>query len=112
MLVAADTLMISGTASIVGHASQHPGSVAGQVDEILANLDTLLARAHGLSPALPAKFGRRSLIKVYVRRRDHVAEVESRLRARLPEDTPTLVLLGDVCRADLLVEFDCLHAAE
>lgn len=111
MLVAADTLMISGTASIVGHASQHPGSVAGQVDEILANLDTLVARAHALSPALPAKFGRRSLIKVYVRRRDDVAEVESRLRARLPEDTPTLVLLGDVCRADLLVEFDCLHAA-
>src|SRR6187549_2182702 len=32
MLVAPDTLMISGTASIVGHVSQHAESVAAQVD--------------------------------------------------------------------------------
>jgi chorismate lyase/3-hydroxybenzoate synthase len=111
MLVAANTLMISGTASIVGHASRHPESVAAQVDEILANLDTLLARAHAQSPALPQTFGPHSLIKIYVRHRDDVAEVEDRLRTRLPADTPMLVLLGDVCRADLLVEFDCLHTA-
>jgi hypothetical protein len=33
-----------------------------------------------------------------------------RLREALPDNVPLLVLLGDVCRADLLVEFDCLHA--
>jgi chorismate lyase/3-hydroxybenzoate synthase len=111
MLVAPDTLMISGTASIVGHASQHPGRVAGQVDEILANLDSLISSAHGYATALPARFGRNTLIKAYVRHRADAALVESRLRAHVPAGVPILVLLGDVCRADLLVEFDCLHAA-
>jgi chorismate lyase/3-hydroxybenzoate synthase len=108
MLVAPDLLMISGTASIVGHASQHAGSVAAQVDEILANLDSLLAHAH--APELPARLGAGSLIKAYVRDREGLRVVESKLHAHLPR-TPHLILLGDVCRADLLVEFDCLHAA-
>jgi chorismate lyase/3-hydroxybenzoate synthase len=111
MLVAPDTLMISGTASIVGHASQHAGSVAAQVDEILANLASLLNRAHAQAPGLPATFGSNSLIKVYVRNREDLSTVEDKLRAQLPRDASILVLHGDVCRADLLVEFDCLHAA-
>lgn len=111
MLVTLDVLMISGTASIVGHASQHTGSVAGQVDEILTNLDSLLSRAHAHAPALPAKFGRGTLIKAYVRNAADLAVVESRLRAQVPAGVPLLVLHGDVCRSDLLVEFDCLHAA-
>jgi len=111
MLVSSDALLISGTASIVGHASLHPGSVAGQVEEILANLETLISRAHSQSPALPANIGRNTLIKAYVRHRDDAPEVERRLRAHLPGDVPVLVLSGDVCRADLLVEFECLHTA-
>jgi len=110
MLVASHVLMISGTASIVGHASQHTGSVAAQVDEILANLDRLLAPARAHAPALPAILGRTSLIKAYVRNRADLPVVESKLRAHLP-DTPHLILHGDVCRTDLLVEFDCLHTA-
>jgi chorismate lyase/3-hydroxybenzoate synthase len=111
MLVAPDLLLISGTASIVGHDSKHPGSVAGQVDEILTNLESLMSNAHTRSPALPAGFGRGTLIKAYVRNRADLHEVEDRLRAHVPAATPLLVLLGDVCRADLLVEFDCLHTA-
>lgn len=111
MLVSPDALMISGTASIVGHASRHPGSVVGQVDEILANLDSLLSRAHEHAPGLPAGFGFNTLIKAYVRNHGDVAVVESRLRAHLPAEMPLLVLLGDVCRGDLLVEFDCLHTS-
>jgi len=112
MLVAPDVLMISGTASIVGHSSQHAGSVAAQVDEILANLESLLKSAHARAPALPADFGAGMLIKAYVRNREDLPVVEARLRARFPRDVPLIVLHGDVCRADLLVEFDCLHAAE
>jgi chorismate lyase/3-hydroxybenzoate synthase len=111
MLVSPDALLISGTASIVGHASLHAGSVAGQVEEILANLETLISRAHAQSPGLPGKLGRNTLIKAYVRHRDHAAEVERRLRAHLSAEASVLVLLGDVCRADLLVEFECLHTA-
>jgi chorismate lyase/3-hydroxybenzoate synthase len=111
MLVVPDLLLISGTASIVGHASQHPGSAAAQADEILTNIDSVLSQARSRAPALPARFGHHTLLKAYVRNRSDAALVESILRAHLPEGVPLLVLLGDVCRADLLVEFDGLHAA-
>jgi chorismate lyase/3-hydroxybenzoate synthase len=112
MLVAPDLLMISGTASIVGHASQHAGSVQRQMTEIFKNLDSVLARARAHAPELPGKFDKSTLIKAYLRDAAHLQVVEQALRERLPADTPFLVLLGDVCRADLLLELDCLHAAE
>jgi chorismate lyase / 3-hydroxybenzoate synthase len=112
MLVAPDLLMISGTASIVGHASQHAGSVQRQMSEIFSNLDSLLTRARAHAPALPAHFAGNTLIKAYLRNREHLGFVEQQLRDRLPAGTPFLVLLGDVCRADLMLELDCLHAAE
>ena len=111
MLVAPDTLMISGTASIVGHASQHAESVAAQVDEILVNLESLLHAARARAPTLPACFSTGTLIKAYVRNRSDLQTVEAKLRANLPAGASYLILHGDVCRSDLLVEFDCLHAA-
>jgi len=112
MLVAPDLLMISGTASIVGHASQHAGSVQRQMNEIFSNLDSLLTRARAHAPALPVRFGANTLIKAYLRNRENLAFVEQQLRERLPAGTPFLVLSGDVCRADLMLELDCLHAAD
>jgi chorismate lyase/3-hydroxybenzoate synthase len=112
MLAAPDLLMISGTASIVGHASQHAGSVQGQMNEIFSNLDSVLTRARAQAPGLPARFGSNTLIKAYLRNRADLPFVEQQLRERLPAGTPFLVLLGDVCRSDLLLELDCLHAAE
>jgi chorismate lyase / 3-hydroxybenzoate synthase len=112
MLVAPDLLMISGTASIVGHVSKHAGSVQRQMGEIFSNLDSLLARARAHGPALPPRFGSNTLIKAYLRNRENLPFVEQQLRERLPAGTPFLVLLGDVCRADLLIELDALHASE
>ena len=45
-----------------------------QLDEILSNLDSLLVRAHAHAPALPAKFGRNTLIKAYLRLGGYVGE--------------------------------------
>jgi chorismate lyase/3-hydroxybenzoate synthase len=112
MLVAPGLMMISGTASIVGHASQHAGSVQRQMSEIFRNLDSLLSRARAHAPALPQRFGGNTLIKAYLREAADLPFVEQSLRERLPPGTPLLVLAGDVCRADLLVELDCLHAAD
>jgi chorismate lyase/3-hydroxybenzoate synthase len=112
MLVAPDLLMISGTASIVGHASQHTGSVQRQIAEIFNNLDSVLTRARAHAPGLPLRFTGNTLIKAYLRDRADLPLVEAQLREHLPTGTPFLVLLGDVCRADLLLEFDCLHAGE
>jgi len=72
----------------------------------------VLARARAHAPALPGKFGRNTLFKVYLRDAGDLEVVEKSLREKLPPETPFLVLLGDVCRSDLLLEFDCLHATE
>lgn len=111
MLVAPGLLMISGTASIVGHATLHHGDAARQFAEIMNNLDTLLARARAHDPTLPARFTRQTLFKAYVRHPEDLPMVQRELKARLPSGTPFLVLVGDVCRADLRLELDCLHAA-
>ena len=90
-------LAISGTASIVGHASLHPGDCAAQLRESLANIAALQAAAGlppGFDPGVP--------LKAYLR---HAADLPT-LRAGLPAGVPAQVLLGDICRHELLVEID------
>lgn len=101
-------LFISGTASVVGHASRHPDDVGAQLDETMVNLDALLATARLEAPALPATFGADSLLKVYVRDPRAASMIETRLRNRWPT-TPLLLLHGEICRRELLLEIDGLH---
>jgi len=94
-------LLISGTAAVVGHASRHPGDLDAQLDETIANLGSLLAQA-----GAPARFDARSMLKAYVRDAADGTRVAALLRARLPALGGLLVLAGDVCRRELLVEVD------
>jgi chorismate lyase/3-hydroxybenzoate synthase len=103
-------LMLSGTASVVGHASAHPDDVPAQLAESFRNFDALLARARQLSPSLPERFGVDSLLKVYVRRAEDMAQVEALLADALDPAVPRLVLHAEVCRRELLVEIDGFHA--
>jgi chorismate lyase/3-hydroxybenzoate synthase len=96
-------LYISGTASIVGHASRHPYEVAAQVDEILENIRALLIQA-GSDPAQP--FKRLRLLKVYLRRAASYPQARQRLIAALGQDVPMLYLQGDICRPELEVEIE------
>lgn len=109
MLSADGTLFISGTASIVGHASRHEGNLDSQVDETLENVDTLIAHAHQLDARVPARLGSHSIAKIYVRRAADAAAVLTRLRARYGTAVPTIVLQGDICRRELLLEMECVH---
>ncbi|HEX5961374.1 MAG TPA: pteridine-dependent deoxygenase [Rhodanobacteraceae bacterium] len=95
-----DGLAISGTAAVIGHASHHAGHVAAQVEEAVANLCALLERA-----ALPP-FDAASPLKVYVRRPDDAGAVQAALAATLDPAVPRLLLRGDICRRELLVEID------
>ncbi|RZA18355.1 MAG: hypothetical protein EOP93_11405 [Lysobacteraceae bacterium] len=103
-------LLLSGTAAVVGHASQHGDSLAAQLDETLANLDSLVATARAQRPALAPHFGPRSRLKVYVRDAGSLAQVSALLDARLPADVPRIVLHAQVCRRELAVEIDGVHA--
>jgi chorismate lyase/3-hydroxybenzoate synthase len=93
-------LAISGTAAVIGHASRHAGDVTAQVEEAVANLHALLERA-----ALPA-FDANSPLKVYVRDPGDTQAVETALARQLDPAVPRLLLQGDVCRRELLVEID------
>lgn len=102
-------LLVSGTAAVVGHASQHGDSLDAQLDEVLANLHSLIDAARTLRPALPAQPGGDARLKVYVRDADSLARVDALLGERLPQ-VPRIVLHGHVCRSELAVEIDGVHA--
>lgn len=98
-------LFISGTASIVGHESQHAGDVAAQTRETLANIEALLEEANRVVGerryALDAlKF------KIYVRRAEDLPRVQQALARYVQPRAPLVYLNADVCRTDLLVEIE------
>ncbi|MFP4161558.1 MAG: hypothetical protein ACLFMW_00335 [Ectothiorhodospira sp.] len=103
-------LYISGTASIVGHETRHQEPLP-QLREILENLRAVM-QATGEPPlAEPeADPARLSLLKVYVRHAADAADIRAELEATLDPVPPLLLLRGDICREDLLVEIEGLHA--
>lgn len=104
-------LYISGTASIVGHESRHHGNIRAQLDETLNNLDALIAQArrdHALEIGSAAGL---RMIKVYLRHAHDRDLVLGRLRRALGRSAPVLLLQGDVCRQDLLLEIEGLYTA-
>jgi chorismate lyase/3-hydroxybenzoate synthase len=95
-----DALAISGTAAVVGHASAHQDDLDAQLVETLTNLEALLSNA-----GMAAGFNTHSPLKAYVRHATDAARVRDFLRSRLP-GVPVLLLHGDICRSELLVEID------
>ena len=102
-------LLISGTAAIVGHQSLHPSDVEAQLEETLTNLQALIDVARQHRPELPERLGANSPLKVYVRHQQDMARVAARLDALLPAEVPRLLLHGEICRAELLVEIEAMH---
>lgn len=95
-------LFISGTASIQGHASLHPGDLGRQLAETLCNLESLLLAA-GETP------GRRpDWLKVYLRDPGDMARVAPTLRAWTGPGTSLLYLQADICRRELEIEIEGL----
>lgn len=114
MLAAAGSrlpLLLSGTASVVGHATLHGDCTQRQLQETFANFDALIGAARAQRPGLPAHFGAGSRLKVYVRDAAEVAGVRAMLAELLPPQVPYIVLHAAVCRRDLRVEIDGVHDA-
>ena len=102
-------LLLSGTASVVGHASQHADALLAQIDETFANFDSLLGAARKSRPGLPVKFGGDTRLKVYVRDRGDLDTVAAALNARFGDRVPCIVLHAAICRRELCVEIDGVH---
>lgn len=93
-------LLISGTASVSGHATAYPGDCAAQTDEMLLNLRSLID-ASGM-PFAPQQM----LLRVYLRRPDDWPQVLARMQQAGFAAGQLVPLHGEICRRDLLVELD------
>ncbi|QWP77300.1 pteridine-dependent deoxygenase [Lysobacter sp. K5869] len=102
-------LLLSGTAAVVGHESRHADSVLAQLEETLANFDSLLGAARQQRPGLPTAFGPGSRLKVYVRDLPDLPIVAAELDRRYGDRVPRVLLHAAVCRHELLVEIDGVH---
>ncbi len=102
-------LLLSGTASVVGHESRHGDCLESQLVETFANFDSLIATARQQRPSLPAAFGAGSRLKVYVRDAADLPRVAAVLEARLGPQVPRLLLHAAICRRELRVEIDGVH---
>jgi len=102
---AGTNLFVSGTASIVGHETIHPGDVAAQTRETVANIDALLNEANRVMGG--SRYSLDALkFKVYVRQPADFAAIDSALTRALRPRAPIVYLQADVCRGDLLVEIE------
>jgi enamine deaminase RidA (YjgF/YER057c/UK114 family) len=98
-------LLISGTASIVGHRSIHLGDAAAQTRETLANIEALLAEANSAAGAPCFDLG--SLVcKVYVRHPEELPAIQAQLAPAVEAGARCFYLHADICRQDLLVEIE------
>jgi len=102
-------LLASGTASIVGHVSQHVGDVAEQLRESLRNLEALLAVGHERSGRSFALSGCEAL-RVYLRHAEDLATARAVIDSSGLPIERVLYLRGDVCRRELVVELEGVFA--
>lgn len=105
-------LFVSGTASVVGHATRHPDNPSAQLDEMLANVRALLE--HAAATHLPGRDGTAwsaQTLKLYLRDRRHYDLARARLEQALGRDAPVMYLEGAICRTDLAVEIEGVYAA-
>ncbi len=103
-------LLVSGTASIVGHATACAGDTVGQLRQTASNLQVLLA--HAVQTQLPGRnpqeFKAESY-SIYLRHQEDLPLVQP-LLGELFGDTPLQLLAGDICRRELLIEVEAMYS--
>lgn len=100
-----EVLFISGTASIVGHRTVHPGDALGQCLESLANVAAVVDAANRHARSGPFSLAQLDY-RVYVRRAADFPRVREAIRARVPREARIVFLQADICRPDLLLEIE------
>lgn len=100
------TLLIGGTASVVGEDSRHAGQFEAQVEETLLNLEALVRTADGNQRDVHAPLHRLVDLRVYVTSAARAERVRELLVNRCPRARTIAVALAQVCRRELLVEIE------
>lgn len=100
-------LLISGTASIVGHETLHLGNPYAQAKETIENIQTVVHQA-SLTGWVQSQLTPQGLLKVYLRDSSYLENVESQIKLLGP-NVKAIYLEADICRADLLLEIEGIY---
>jgi len=98
-------LLISGTASIVGHETRHPGNARAQTRETLANIEALIEEANQATGTARYRLDRLQF-KVYVREPRDLPVIRAEMNAALGPAARVIYVQADVCRSELLLEIE------
>ena len=105
-------LLIAGTASVVGHVSEHIGEPHKQTLEIIRNLNALITHTEQLHGIARGQWYGQALFKIYIRHPEHVSVIRDILKEQLPSQTQVLYLQGEMCRSELLLEIEGILGQE
>lgn len=98
-------LFISGTASIVGHVTQHPLDVLAQTRETLVNLDAVIAEANRMLGQ--HQFNLHDIyFRVYIRHAADLPLVQDEMQRYIRGTIKAVFVQADICRQDLLLEIE------
>jgi hypothetical protein len=100
-------LLIAGTAAITGELSRHFGDLDKQFELTIENL-RILIRAGAGSQALADPLAQMEQVRIYVLRSDDFAAVQQLAGDAFAHEAHIELVRADLCRADLLVEFEGL----
>lgn len=99
-----ELLLISGTASIVGHATQHALDAVVQAREAMTNIEAILNQANSIATK---KFALADLhYRVYVRYPTHLTKIHDELVSYIGPLAKVDYFRADICRQDLLLEIE------
>ncbi|MBH0176493.1 MAG: hypothetical protein HP491_01160, partial [Nitrospira sp.] len=101
-------LYLSGTASVVGHASCHAGLPRAQTEETIRNIQAVFEQATHAAGFDLIGTQRQALYKVYVRDLASHAEIQDAIMHSPLAREHVLFLQSDLCRKELLVEIEGL----
>jgi chorismate lyase / 3-hydroxybenzoate synthase len=106
-------LLVSGTASIVGHESLHIGDPERQLAETARNFEALVETAMGVDVGRARSSSvRLESLKVYLRDPADYPRLLPQVRTLFAVETEPLFLRADICRRELLVEIEGTYALE
>ena len=100
-----EIFLLSGTASVVGHATLHPDDVLAQTRETIANIRAVVGEANRLSSG-PGFTLSDLHYRVYIRHATDLPVVRAELERSVGDAPESVYLNADVCRQDLLVEIE------